>query len=198
AFFAAQRELRAAGRVLAYHDRSDGGLLVTLAEMAFAAHAGLEVHLPEDVADPVAYLFNEELGAVLQVARDELPAVERTLTEHGVAHRVIATPTEGRDVVIEQGGRELYRAPRVELQRTWSELSYRMQALRDDPDCAREAFESALDEDDPGLGALVTFDVDATAAPRERRAARPRVAVLREQGVNGHREMAAALDRAGF
>jgi phosphoribosylformylglycinamidine synthase len=197
--FAAQRALRDANRVLAYHDRSDGGLLVTLAEMAFASHAGLDIEIPSSVSDVVAYLFAEELGAVFQVRRADLAEVERVLEDHGLDHTSIATPAVHRDIVIRRDGVELYRAPRVELQRTWSELTFRMQALRDDPACAREAYESALDDNDPGLNARLTFALsqavrDASPAAR----ARPRVAVLREQGVNGQREMAAALDRAGF
>jgi phosphoribosylformylglycinamidine synthase len=197
AFFAAQRELREAGLVLAYHDRSDGGLFTTLAEMAFAAHVGLDVDLDAQVQDPVGYLFAEELGAVIQVKRADLPRVEALLAKHSLAHAVVAGVAAHGDVVIRRAGTELYRAARVELQRKWSELTFRMQALRDDPECAREAFESALDATDPGLHARLTFEL-----PNERRSAaragRPKVAVLREQGVNGQREMAATLDRAGF
>jgi phosphoribosylformylglycinamidine synthase len=196
-WFAAQRALRAAGRVRAYHDRSDGGLFATLAEMAFAAHVGLEVVLDAAVADPLAYLFNEELGAVIQVRDSDLEAVRRVLAEHDVAHTVLARVAAHDEIVIKKAGAEIYRAPRVDLQRQWSELTYRMQALRDDPECAREAYETALDPKDPGLNAKLTFEL-----PKERRAGartgRPKVAVLREQGVNGHREMAATLDRAGF
>jgi phosphoribosylformylglycinamidine synthase len=197
AFFAALRELREAGVVLAYHDRSDGGLFTTLVEMAFAAHSGLDVELGADVQDPVGYLFAEELGAVIQVKRADLASVEAVLAKHSLAHAVVARVAPHADVAIRRAGADLYRAPRVELQRKWSELTFRMQALRDDPECAREAFESALDPADPGLNARLTFDL-----PSERRdatrASRPKVAVLREQGVNGQREMAATLDRAGF
>jgi phosphoribosylformylglycinamidine synthase len=197
ALWAAQRELRDAGLVLAYHDRSDGGLFVTLAEMAFAAHVGLDVALGPEVADPVGYLFAEELGAVIQVRRADLPRVTGVLSRHSLAHTVVASVAAHDDFTIRRSGAELYRAARVELQRKWSELTFRMQALRDDPECAREAFESALDPADPGLSAALTF-----ARPAERRAparaGRPKVAVLREQGVNGQREMAATLDRAGF
>jgi phosphoribosylformylglycinamidine synthase len=196
-WFAAQRALRAAGLVRAYHDRSDGGLLATLAEMAFAAHVGLEISLDAAVADPIAHLFNEELGAVIQVRDTELAAAQRVLVEHDVAHAVIARVAAHDEIVIRKGGAEIFRAPRVDLQRQWSELTYRMQALRDDPQCAREAYETGLDPKDPGLSAKLTFEL-----PKERRAGartgRPKVAVLREQGVNGHREMAATLDRAGF
>jgi phosphoribosylformylglycinamidine synthase len=196
-WFAAQRALRAADLMLAYHDRSDGGLFTTLVEMAFAANVGLDVEVPEDVADTIAYLYNEELGAVIQVPAAQLTRVEQTLGEQRLAHYVIARIARHDDVVVRRAGTELYRAPRVELRRKWSELTFRMQALRDDPQCAREAFDSVLDAKDPGLNAKLTF-----ALPSERRAAaragRPKVAVLREQGVNGQREMAATLDRAGF
>jgi phosphoribosylformylglycinamidine synthase len=196
-FFAAQRALRDAGLVLAYHDCSDGGLFTALAEMAFAGHVGLDVDVPSTFTDAIAYLFAEELGAVVQARAADLPEVNRVLTEHGLAHEVVARVAEHDEVIVRRAGGELYRAARVELQRKWSELTYRMQALRDDPDCAREAYESALDPDDPGLNAKLTFPL-----PSERRAgargARPKVAVLREQGVNGQREMAATLDRAGF
>jgi len=119
------------------------------------------------------------------------------LTAHGLAHGVVAHVAAHDEFVVRRGSDELYRAPRVELQRKWSELTYRLQALRDDPECAREAYETGLDPNDPGLNATLTFPL-----PLERRAAarggRPKVAVLREQGVNGQREMAATLDRAGF
>jgi len=197
AFFAAQRELRDADLVLAYHDRSDGGLFATLAEMSFAAHVGLDVELGEEVSDVVGYLFAEELGVVIQVRSGDLERVRGVLTRRALAHAVVARVAAHDDVAIRRGSTELYRAPRVELQRKWSELTFRMQALRDDPECAREAYETALDPNDPGLNARLTFGL-----PRERRAAsragRPKVAVLREQGVNGQREMAATLDRAGF
>ena len=196
-WFAVQRELRAAGLVLAYHDRSDGGLFTTLAEMAFAAKVGLDVELPPAATDPVAYLFNEELGVVIQVPAGEHERVANRLAELRLPHHAIARVAQHDDVIVRRGGTELYRAPRLELRRKWSELTYRMQALRDDPECAREAFDAVLDAGDAGLHARLTFPL-----PAERRAAaragRPKVAVLREQGVNGHREMAATLDRAGF
>ena len=197
AFFAAQRQLRNVNLLLAYHDRSDGGLFVTLAEMAFASRVGLDIDIPLHVADTVGYLFAEELGAVVQVRRTDLDRVQSVLVQHGLSHAVVARPAEHGDVIVQRGGNVLYSAARTELHRRWSELTYRLQALRDDPDCAREAFDACVDPDDPGLNAHLTFPL-----PAERRAGahagRPIVAVLREQGVNGQREMAAALDRAGF
>ncbi len=199
-FFRAQRDLREAGLVSAYHDRSDGGLFVTLAEMAFASRCGLDVHVPADVSDAVAWLFAEEPGAVIEVGRAELPRVERILDEQGgVEFSIVAEPATHDEVVIRQGEEELYRARRVELHAKWSELTWRMQTLRDNPDCAHEARDSTLDEDDPGLNARLTFAIpDIDLAVRKARTGRPKVAILREQGVNGQLEMAAALDRAGF
>jgi phosphoribosylformylglycinamidine synthase len=196
-WFAVQRELRAAGLLLAYHDRSDGGLFAALAEMAFAANVGLDVELPVSATDAVAYLFNEELGAVIQVPVADYERVGKLLAEQRLPQHAIARIATHDDLVVRRAGAELYRAPRVELRRKWSELTYRLQALRDDPACAREAFDAVLDAQDPGLNARLTFPL-----PAERRAGartgRPKVAVLREQGVNGQREMAATLDRAGF
>jgi phosphoribosylformylglycinamidine synthase len=197
ALFAAQRELREAGLALAYHDRSDGGLFATLAEMTFAARVGLDVELAADEKDAVGHLFAEELGAVIQVRAAHLERALAVLARHGLAHAVVARVAAHDDFVIRRGSSEVYRAPRTELHRKWSELTFRMQALRDDPQCAREAYDAALDPADPGLHANLTFPL-----PAERRAGaragRPKVAVLREQGVNGQREMAATLDRAGF
>jgi phosphoribosylformylglycinamidine synthase len=196
-FFAAQRELRDANLVLAYHDRSDGGVFATLAEMSFAAHVGIDIELGADQADAVAFLFAEELGAVVQVRGGDLEHVRGVLTRHALPHSVLARIAAHDDVAVHRAGAELYRAPRVELQRKWSELTFRMQSLRDDPECAREAYETALDSTDPGLNARLTFPLPAERRVGSR-AGRPKVAVLREQGVNGQREMAATLDRAGF
>jgi phosphoribosylformylglycinamidine synthase len=197
AFLAALRELKDANLVKAYHDRSDGGLFVTLAEMAFAANVGLDVTVPEGVDDVVAWAFAEELGAVVQVAEGDLPAALDVLAARGLAYAEVAVVAAHDDIAVAHRGKELYRAPRAELRGRWSELSYRMQALRDDPLCAREAYEAVLDAHDPGLNANLTFALP-TLEGRSSAKLRPKVAVLREQGVNGQREMAAALDRAGF
>jgi phosphoribosylformylglycinamidine synthase len=199
-FFNAQRMLREAGLVLAYHDRSDGGLFVALAEMAFAAHVGLTVTLPREATDTVRYLFNEELGAVIQVERARLAEAESVLELLDcLDYCVIAEPTKDGAFVIRRGTDELYRSTGVALHERWSELTYRMQALRDDPECAREARAATLDERDPGLNAALTFPLPSLEGrTRSSKAARPEVAILREQGVNGQREMAATLDRAGF
>jgi phosphoribosylformylglycinamidine synthase len=200
AFFAAMRALREAGLVLAYHDRSDGGLFATLVEMAFASRIGLEIAVPESVDDEIAWLFAEEPGAVLQLRSADMNAARAILAEHGLERdsAVVAHPASSGEIVVHRAGATLYRAPRVELHGLWSELTFRMEWLRDDPECAREAMETRLDAEDPGLSAELTFDVDGGPLRGERRSVRPRIAVLREQGVNSQREMAATLARAGF
>jgi phosphoribosylformylglycinamidine synthase len=199
-FFAVIAQLRQAGQVLAYHDRSDGGVFVTLAEMAFAGHCGLEVDLPGDGARPAAALFNEELGAVLQVRDSDAANVLSTLAVLGAgASRVIGTVADHDRVRITVGLRPALDESRVDLHRAWSQTSYHMTALRDHPQCALEQYETATDPLDPGLHAMLTFDPDEDiAAPYIARGARPTVAILREQGVNSHVEMAAAFHRAGF
>jgi len=205
ALYAALAELRAAGLVLAYHDRSDGGLFATLAEMAFAGHTGLQVDLgalvgPEaDTGHILAALFNEELGVLLQCATADRARVLDILARHGVPGLVLGAPNATDEVRITCGVRPLLGEPRTALQRLWAETTYRMQALRDNPESAREEYDRILDAGDPGLSPSLTFDpAEDVAAPLVARGARPRMAILREQGVNGQVEMAAAFDRAGF
>jgi phosphoribosylformylglycinamidine synthase len=199
AMFEAVRELKDLDLVLAYHDRSDGGVLVTLLEMAFAGRCGLDLEL--DDGDPVAQCFAEELGAVVQVPENAMAQAAALLARHGLGGcwRDLGAPRAGADVRLSVGGRTLYAASRMELHRQWSEVSYRMQSLRDNPDCAREEYSRLLDEHDPGLHAALRFDPsEDVAAPYVSRGARPAVAVLREQGVNSQTEMAAVFTRAGF
>jgi phosphoribosylformylglycinamidine synthase len=200
ALFAAMRELKDGGLVLAYHDRSDGGVLLTVLEMAFASHCGLAIDLGSP-ADPIAACFAEELGAVLQVPAGRASEAQAILARHGLAPliRDIGEPLVGGDVRVQAGGRLVYSASRLELHQRWSEVSFRMQELRDNPECAREEYSRLADADDPGLHASLTFDPSAdVAAPFVSRGARPAVAILREQGVNSQTEMAAVFTRAGF
>jgi phosphoribosylformylglycinamidine synthase len=200
-FFAAIVELRAAGLALAYHDRSDGGLFATVAEMAFAGHCGVELELTADSASVSAALYNEELGAVLQLRGADAHAVRQVLERHGLARfaSVIGRVTSEDRVVIRAGGTVVLDEARTALRRAWSETSFRLVELRDNPECAREQFAAAIEPNDPGMNVRLTFGLqDDIAAPYIAKGARPKVAILREQGVNSHVEMAAAFHRAGF
>ena len=208
-FFDAIQAMMAQDKLLSYHDRSDGGLLATVTEMAFAGRKGFKLALDSLVpsgeqSELLAPLFAEELGAVIEVADGELASVQSILEAHGltgVSHH-IGHSTESQTVAIHLADAEVYSKPLSELNRAWSELSYRMQAKRDNPDCAQEAFDALLDTSDGGLLVKPSYD------PEEDRAAhlaqfnitgsRPRIAILREQGTNGQNEMAFAFDRAGF
>ncbi|MDK8465039.1 phosphoribosylformylglycinamidine synthase [Marinobacter sp. SS13-12] len=204
AFFAVIQGLNEDGKLLAYHDRSDGGLFVTLAEMSFAARSGIDIKLDglaEDSSQFPRELFNEELGAVIQVRRDETGFVLQQFSAAGLGDHTSVIGTLNQDDCIRYTfeGNEIIARPRAELQRLWAETSYRVQSLRDNADCAQEEFDNLLDADDPGLHAKLTFDVsEDISAPYVNTGARPKIAVLREQGVNGQVEMAAAFDRAGF
>ena len=196
-FSQALGELRAAGTILAYHDRSDGGLVVTLLEMAFAGWTGVNVRCPSS-EDALEFLFGEAPGVVVQVSRQERGRLEAELAAVGLGQRLIRVgePRSDGVIAVHQGEEELFRSTRGELHSRWSEVSYRMQALRDNPECAEEEFNGLLDDGDPGLSPFVSFPMQDLA--RRSAGARPRVAVLREQGVNSQAEAAAAFDRAGF
>ncbi len=202
---AALAELRSAGTLLAYHDRSDGGLLATLAEMAFAGHCGLEVNLSAPGAaaheSTVARLFAEELGVVLQVRVADEPGLADALGRHGLRTHAqrIGTPLAGLRLRVTAGSETVLDEPWIELRRAWSETSYHLRRLRDDPQCAEEELTALTATDDPGLAVALTFDPEENiAAPYVSRGASPRVAILREQGVNSHVETAAMFVHAGF
>ena len=205
ALYAALAELRASRLVLAYHDRSDGGLIVTLLEMAFAGHAGIEIDAsatapgsPDDEA-LLAGLFAEELGAVIQVPGPYLGRALAILASHGLDARVVGRPVLDGRITIRCGADVLFSEPRAALQRAWAETTWLMQTLRDNPESARQEYDRILDDADPGLSPALTFDPGWDgAAPFVATGARPPIAILREQGVNGEVEMAAAFDRAGF
>jgi phosphoribosylformylglycinamidine synthase len=198
--FAALRELKDQGLLLSYHDRSDGGMLLTVLEMAFASRCGLHIDLGSP-ADVIAACFSEELGAVLQVPAARVADALTVLSRHGLARlsRDIGAPTPGSEVTVSAGDRVVYAGSRPNLHRRWSEVSFRMQELRDNPDCAREEYSRLEDDADPGLHARLSYDSkEDVAAPYVLSGARPAIAVLREQGVNSHTEMAAVFTRAGF
>ncbi|WP_158154817.1 phosphoribosylformylglycinamidine synthase [Pseudomonas sp.] len=204
AFFAVIQGLNADGHLLAYHDRSDGGLLTTVMEMAFAGHCGLDLQL-DTLAhgrDEInAILFNEELGAVIQVRQDATADILAQFSAAGLGDcvAVIGQPVNNGHVSISFNGDVLFEGDRRLLQRQWAETSYQIQRLRDNAECADQEFDALLEEDNPGLSVKLGFDVnDNISAPYIKKGVRPQVAVLREQGVNGQVEMAAAFDRAGF
>jgi phosphoribosylformylglycinamidine synthase len=218
-FFQAMQKLRPL--LLAYHDRSDGGLFATVCEMSFAGHCGVTLNLDvltfdaasDDVdafkrnADEqlagrardlaIGALFNEELGAVIQIRAADRTQVMQALREAGLAaHTHVVGQLNSRDEIrVTRNNQVLYLNKRDHTQRTWGETTYRMQALRDHPESAREEFDRIIEHDDPGLSLHLTFEMKNVGIMA---GARPRVAILREQGVNGHVEMAAAFDRAGF
>ncbi|MCL2075690.1 MAG: phosphoribosylformylglycinamidine synthase [Betaproteobacteria bacterium] len=217
ALFAAARALADAGLSLACHDRSDGGLFVTVAEMAFASNCGvtldmdglcpdmmtLDVDGAEKRPDLLAgraherlirALFNEEVGIVIQIRRADRERATAMLRQYEVALSFVGYPNQYDEIRVVRDGKRVLREKRVDLRRAWSELSFRMQSLRDDPECAREAYDLLLD--DHGLTPRLTFTPENM--PFVANGAKPKIAILREQGINSHYEMAAAFDRVGF
>ena len=200
-FFNAIQTLVRNDKLIAYHDKGDGGLFVTLAEMAFAGHCGIQADIAKLGDDALAALFNEELGAVVQVANTELDDVLATLAQFGLeACSHVIGQVEATDAfVIKSGNDVVIDRSRTELRTIWAETTHKMQALRDNPACADQEFAAKKDNTDPGLNVSLSFDVNEdVAAPYIATGAKPRMAILREQGVNSHVEMAAAFDRAGF
>lgn len=200
AFFVIVQTLIREKRLLAYHDRSDGGLLVALTEMLIASRMGARLDLSALAGETLPLLFNEELGALLQVPLSQKDAVLeafRSVGLEGCTH-VVALVTEGEELEVVRAGHSLLKQSVEHLHRTWSETSHRMQTLRDNPRCAEQEFELISDRANPGLHAKLTFDPQEDIAAPFFNRARPRMAILREQGVNGQVEMAAAFDRAGF
>jgi len=199
-FFYAIQQLKQDDVLLAYHDRSDGGLIGTLVEMAFAGHCGLDITM-SGLGDALPLLFNEELGAVIQVRHCDLEDVLSILREQNLAKysHVIGTVSDNQQIMISVNDEEVINDSRITLQRFWAETSYQMQALRDNPDCAKQEFDALLDEQDTGLYAALTYDAgEHIAASLIVSGVRPNIAILREQGVNGQLEMAASFDHAGF
>lgn len=200
-FFNALQQLVNQRHLLAYHDRSDGGLFVTLAEMAFTGHCALNIDISTLGGNAISALFNEELGAVIQIAKQDLAAVTAVLVEYGLsqAFHILGSASAGDSLVIRADQQEIYREKRSQLREWWAETTWHMQRLRDNPVCADQEHQAKLDEQDPGLNVQLCFDPsEDIAAPMIATGVRPKLAVLREQGVNSHVEMAAAFHRAGF
>jgi phosphoribosylformylglycinamidine synthase len=199
AFFATVQSLHAQHKLLAYHDRSDGGLFATLVEMAVAARCGLAIATDELPGAPAEALFNEELGAVLQVRATDRHDVVCAFEAAGLRCVCVGEPASDGRIRIVGDSVTLFEASRVELHRAWSATTHALQRMRDNPASADQEYERISDADDPGLAPMLGFDPsEDVAAPYIATGVRPRVAVLREQGVNGQVELAAAFDRAGF
>ncbi len=198
-FFTEIQRLNADNKILAYHDRSDGGLFTTLCEMAFAGRCGLQVNINAGSGNVVSALFNEELGAVIQMR--DVDAVEFLLQlDESLASctHVIGNVTTGNQFEITLNGKKIFSDTRVNLHRMWSETTYHMQSLRDNPACAQQEYDRILDTADAGLNVHTSFDINDDISAPYLNLARPKMAILREQGVNGQVEMASAFDRAGF
>jgi len=200
-FFKAIQMLITDQYLLAYHDRSDGGLLVTLAEMAFAGHCGIDIDIQSLGKDYLATLFNEELGAVIQVRSDQRATVEQWLANLGLATIVhyLGKAIIGDNFIIRHGNKIVYQESRIKLRCWWAETTWQIQRLRDNPYCADQEHQAKQEEMDPGLNVKLSFDPrEDITAPYIVQQTRPKVAVLREQGINSQVEMAAAFYHAGF
>ncbi len=183
--------------ITAYHDRADGGVLVTLLEMAFAGHRhGLDIAVGDD---PLAELFTEEVGIVVGFAESHVDRIAELAAASGLEFSIVATRRDDQEIVIRRGDERLFASTRSDLEQTWATTSHAMQRLRDDAACADEEFDAIASADEAGLTFEAGFDPgDDIAAPCIATGIRPRIAILREQGVNGQLEMAAAFHRAGF
>ena len=197
-FFAAIQALSERGLLLAYHDRSDGGVFASVAEMMFASRMGASLKLAGSDEDLLRQLFSEELGAVLQIDADKLARALRVLEKHGVAWVELGLTEVADQMTIYNDDEVVLRLDRVEMQRAWSATSFHIQSLRDNPATALQEYDRILDRNDPGLNAALSFDPSHDIAAPFIGRARPKIAVLREQGVNSQFEMAAAFMGAGF
>ncbi len=217
--------LRERNAILAYHDRSDGGLLACIAEMAFASHCGISLNVDLLCIDPqtepdygdaknwasqvsgrrheqtMRALFSEELGAVIQIERSQRDAVFAVLRECGISafSHVIGKPNQSDALEIWRDAKCVYTESRVHLQKLWQNTSYQIARLRDNPNCVDSEYQSIDDKNDPGMSPILRFDPNENpSAPFINKGTRPKMAILREQGVNSHLEMAYAMDLAGF
>lgn len=200
-FYRAMQQLVEKSQIVAYHDRSDGGLIVTLLEMAFAGHCGLAIDISALGDNPITALFTEELGCVIQVADNALRDVNHCLASFGLADYVydLGQATVGDQITIIHNQQLIYQQKRSLLRTVWAETTWQMQRLRDNPECADDEHFAKQREEDPGLNVKLTFDIhEDIAAPYIVKGIKPKIAILREQGVNSHVEMAAAFYRAGF
>ena len=196
--FAVIQELSERDMLLAYHDRSDGGLFAAVAEMMFASRLGVSLALSGDTRELAGRLFSEEIGAIVQVVKSKLTQVQMVLNRHGITAEAIGRIERDPVLTVRNDDGVVFELDRKTMQREWSATSYRLQSLRDNPVTAKQEYDRILDDGDPGLSAHVSFDAGEDIARPLRFSPRPRVAILREQGVNSQYEMAAAFTRAGF
>ncbi|MCF6345658.1 MAG: phosphoribosylformylglycinamidine synthase [Thiomicrorhabdus sp.] len=186
--------------ILAYHDRSDGGLLVTLLEMAFAGHCGLKVDVSALGKEPVSAMCSEEIGVVIQIKTADKEKVKTIFSDFQLTYWThwIGSVSESDKIEITSHGKSLLSMPRKVLQGWWSETSYRMQALRDNHLCAKQEFDAIEQDENTQISSIITFNMQHDITAEFEGKPKPKIAILREQGVNGQQEMAAAFDHAGF
>lgn len=186
--------------ISAHHDRSDGGLITAALEMAFAGRCGLDLSISSAGGDALSALFNEELGVLLQVSDSSLEAFNAIANEFEITEHIslIGKPTNDQNIVVNVDDTLVFEASRVALHRAWSDTSYQMQSLRDNPECAQQEYDRLLDTADKGLFSELSFDSNEDICAPYTGGTKPMVAILREQGVNGHIEMGAAFTQAGF
>ncbi len=207
-FFKAIQQLRREKLLLAYHDRSDGGLFVTLCEMAFCSHLGLDIeldnlltHLPANREENIlAALFNEELGAVIQIHKKDHARVFEILKDFNLIDetKIIGKINSDDQLRFSFQNKSFLQKDRISWQKLWSNTSYQIQRLRDNPECVDQAYELIEQKNNPGLSPKILFNYEKTAGPLINVGVKPKIAILREQGVNGNYEMAAAFSLAGF
>ena len=199
AFFQSLQILNESNLISAYHDRSDGGLFVTLCEMAFAGHIGIDINLNSS-GDLIENLFNEELGAVIQIHKKNEKIIKKVFVESGLDQKMIhtiGTINKNYKFNIKFNKEDVFIAEMGDLHGKWSETSYQLQALRDNPECAKQEYESITNQNDPGIFVKIPFEIEKNT-PSINKGIKPKMAILREQGINGQIEMAAAFDRVGF
>ncbi|TRX55845.1 phosphoribosylformylglycinamidine synthase [Thalassomonas sp. M1454] len=204
-FFNAMQRLVSEEKLLAYHDRSDGGLFTSVVEMAFAGHTGVDIDISKLAGDDLSVLFSEELGAVIQIREDDVDAVHAILSEFGILDLCTDVGRINNEDTIRfsRDGEVVLENSRTYYRTVWAETTFKMQSLRDNSECAEQEHALKFDTEDPGLNTHLTFDINedivaANIAADAENETNPKVAILREQGVNSHVEMAAAFDRAGF
>ncbi|WP_440874342.1 phosphoribosylformylglycinamidine synthase [Thalassotalea sp. PLHSN55] len=204
-FFNAMQTLVRDEKLIAYHDRSDGGLFTSIVEMAFAGHTGVDVDLSKLSGDNLSVLFNEELGAVIQIKESDVDAIHAIFDEHGISECCtdVARLNNEDTIRFSRDGEVVLENSRTYYRTTWAQTTFKMQSLRDNPECAQQEHDVKFDTEDPGLNAALTFDINEDIVSDlivkdAQNGSHPKVAILREQGVNSHVEMAAAFDRAGF